>query len=154
MLHLSDIDAPPDSGEAPLFVLDLHCLPYLVFFRCQCVERHRDISRDIVHLDGKDIALGDRDSGGRKESRAHANGVLNVLSGGLENLVRDYAWRGLSLDGAEEDEPEQEGNNGADRCEGQEDVNRESHPSDLQSPWCRVALVKKSPVRYDNAGTS
>jgi len=124
VLHLSDIDAPPDSGEAPLFVLDLHCLPYLVFFRCQCVERHRDISRDIVHLDGKDIALGDRDSGGRKESRAHANGVLNVLSGGLENLVRDNAWRGLSLDGAEEDEPEQEGSQCKDGSERKENISR------------------------------
>ena len=123
-LHLSDIDTPQIPREAPLFVLDPHSLPYLVFFRCQCVECHRDIRRDIVHLDGKDIALGDRDSGGRKESRAHANGVLNVLSGGLENLVRDNAWRGLSLDGAEEDEPEQEGSQCKDGSERKENISR------------------------------
>jgi hypothetical protein len=122
--HLHDIDAPPDSGQTPLLVLDFDSLADFIFLSRQGVERHGDIRRKIVHLDGENVALSNRDPGGSKKCRAHAGGVLNILAGGFENFVRDDALRGFSLDGAEKDEPEQERSQCKDGSERKENISR------------------------------
>lgn len=112
--HLRNVNTPPDSREAPFFILDLHFLSDVIFVGGQSVERYRDIRREIVHLDGKDVAFGDRNTRWREKSTAHADRVLNVLPGRFEDLVCDDALRGLALDWAEEDEPYGQDKNPAD----------------------------------------
>jgi len=119
--HLRNIDAFPEQRDGALLVLNIYALSDLKFASSNAVERDANVEGQSVHVDGEDVALGDGNGARRRETVAHADGILNVLSRGLEDFVGNHALSRSALDRAEKDEPHGEREECAEGGEGNED---------------------------------
>lgn len=105
MRHLGNVDPFPEQRDGTLLIFNIDALSNLKFASGYAVERDANIERQGVNMDGENVALGDGNRVRRIETVSHADGILNVLSRGLEDLVGDHTLSGSALGGAQKDEP-------------------------------------------------
>jgi len=118
--HLQYVNPTSHKRNRAFLVDEIHLLPNFKIAGCDGVERVADVKRRLLEMDRKHVALGDGDGAGRIKAVPYTDGILYVLSGGFEDLVRDGSLRRAPLHRPEKDKPHADGQYGKDSGKSEE----------------------------------